>query len=470
MKVSLNSHENLGLKEIPDYDTITNLFMSLFKNFLNYVLPSVLSFVLAGIYCFVDAFFVGNKVGDSGIAAINIAYSLIAFMQAAGSGIGIGASVRYSVATAQGKTEEASRYLNTSYILMTLAGIIISIPMLVFPIQLLELLGASRSIAELGKPYFMILAAGSLVQVFGTGFTPIVRNCGKPFIAMISMIAGLVINIILDWYFVWIKNLGLTGAAAASVIAEAIAFVICLVCLIGVKKIHLKCRYFVSYAKHILQIGLSPFGLTMIPNVSVIVMNRACLRYGGEQALGAYGCISYLFCIIALVIQGIDDGAQPLISTYYGRGDEKSLSYIKKLTMLFSMIFSLVSVAVCIPNGYRYGIFMGTSESVASIIKNGIVIFSVGIPCLAVSRTITSNFYASGENLKSYVISYIEPVFIFIFLQILPHISGQNGVWMANSAGQMCVMILAILLKRSPDKKRVAAKQQLSLNDVTESE
>lgn len=196
--------------------------MSNDKQFAKYVVPSVLSFLLAGVYCFVDAFFVGNSVGDCGIAAINIAFSLLSVTVAVGFGLGVGASVLYSI-------KKDTYYIRVSYILMGIFSLAVSVPIIFFPYQLMRILGATDLIAKTGQSYMRIFAYASIIQVVSNGISPVLRNYGAPNTAMTAMISGLVSNIFLDWLFVIKLCLGMKGAAWASVIAQAISLTISII-------------------------------------------------------------------------------------------------------------------------------------------------------------------------------------------------------------------------------------------------
>lgn len=420
------------------------------KSFSSYVVPSVLSFALTGIYCLVDAFFVGNKVGDIGLAAINIAFSLMAIMQAVGSGVGLGASVRYSICTAQGKEKAASSYIGASFWIMTGLGVLIAVPMLLIPRTLMLALGASDNIADIGAVYMRILAAGTLLQVWGTGYIPIVRNCGGSFLSMVAVVGGCVFNIFLDWLFVWVLDMGISGAAWATLLGQTLTLIICIIYLLIKGKITFRCSEmrFLSVFKEIVGIGISPFGLTMVPNISVVILNKACLAYGGERALGAYGCMAYLVYIIYLLIQGVGDGSQPLVSSYYGAQYTDSLNRTVRLTFITSLAVALGSFLLEFFLRFWLGPFMGASADVTQVIARGLPVFAVGFFFIAVSRTCASCLYATERNLRSYIISYCEPVFILVFVLTLPLFLGLDGVWLANTAGQLCVMVLSIILYR----------------------
>lgn len=174
------------------------------KKFLKYVVPSVLAFALSGIYAIVDGFFVGNSVGDVGLSAINVVYPVVTLMQSAGTGIGMGGAVMWTVRRAEGQKEDGDEYVRTALRLLLLTSIVLTAVMLIFMDPVLSFLGAEGTIRPLGEEYLRIMVYGTTFQVFATGIVPLIRNNGGASFAMVTMIAGFGMNIVLDYLFVWV--------------------------------------------------------------------------------------------------------------------------------------------------------------------------------------------------------------------------------------------------------------------------
>lgn len=188
------------------------------KTFFKYVIPSVLSFALSGVYTIVDGFFVGNSIGDLGLSAVNIAYPIVAVIQALGTGIGMGGAIYYSINKAEKKDTEAKEFTAGALWLLVISSVVLTISIFLLNSPLLRLLGASGQLLSLGEEYIAVIAVGAALQVIGTGLVPFIRNHGGSFYAMVSMIAGFVTNIILDYVFVWVLEQGVSGAAWATII------------------------------------------------------------------------------------------------------------------------------------------------------------------------------------------------------------------------------------------------------------
>lgn len=179
------------------------------RTFFKYVIPSVIAFALSGVYAIVDGYFVGNTIGDAGLSAINIAYPIVAVLQALGTGIGMGGAVYYSINIAEKNNKKAKEFVATSWWLLLFVSAIITVAVYLLSENLLRLLGAEGQILTFATDYIKIIALGSILQIMGTGLIPMMRNYGGSFWSMFAMIGGFVTNIVLDYAFVWVCELGM---------------------------------------------------------------------------------------------------------------------------------------------------------------------------------------------------------------------------------------------------------------------
>ncbi|HJD28162.1 MAG TPA: polysaccharide biosynthesis C-terminal domain-containing protein [Candidatus Blautia avicola] len=402
------------------------------KLFFKYVFPSILSFALSGVYAIVDGFFVGNSLGDVGLSAVNIAYPIVAFIQAVGTGIGMGGAIYYSINKAEKKEKEARMFTAGANWLMIAFSVILTVGVLCWYNPLLRLLGASGKMLSLAEEYIVVVTFGTILQVFGTGLVPLIRNLGGSFYAMIAMMAGFISNIILDYLFVWVWEQGVAGAAIATVIGQGVTMLIALVYIIQKKQFTLKIPFskMGRVVMYVLKIGIAPFGLAMSPNISLIIINRFSASYGGESAIAVYACIAYMICIIYLIFQGVGDGSQPLISRCYGEGDFARLKNIRRLAYAFAMLLAVIGCVVMYLTRGSLGLLFGTSNDVNVEVAKIIPIFLISVPFVAVTRVTTASFYASEKSALSYLLTFIEPVLMLLLMLLLPPLfGGQVMIW-----------------------------------------
>ncbi len=428
------------------------------KTFLQYVIPSVLSFALSGIYTIVDGFFIGNSIGDLGLSAVNIAYPIVAVIQALGTGIGMGGAIHYSICKAEKKDEKAREFTAGALWTLIISSILLTVSVYLLNGTLLSLLGADGKLLALGEEYIAVIALGTAMQVAGTGLVPFIRNLGGSFYAMASMIAGFVTNIVLDYLFVWVLDQGMAGAAWATVIGQGVTMLAALAYLLHRRQLtlHIPFSKFGKVSASILKIGLAPFGLTMSPNISLIIINRFSMSYGGEPAVATYACIAYVICIVYLILQGVGDGSQPLLSQYYGEKNFGRLKGTRRLAYGFALLLSVVGCVIMHLTKGSLGALFGASAEVNTEIAKIMPIFLVSVPFVAILRITTASFYATEKSTFSYILTFIEPLFMLVLMFILPPLSGgQIMIWWSTVIARILSALLAVILKNHVDKKEL---------------
>lgn len=430
--------------------------MNTTKTFFRYVIPSILSFALSGVYSIVDGFFVGNSIGDAGLSAINIAYPVVALMEAVGTGIGMGGAVKYSIYTAEGRQKHARKYISAAMWLILIFGVILTAGVYALSSPILGALGASGELLTLGDEYLSTIALGTLLQILGTGLIPFMRNFGGAFWAMIAMISGFATNIVLDYAFVWVLSLGMFGAALATVIGQGVTAAIAVV-YCGIKK-KITFRIALSEARDVIfqifKIGLAPFGLTLVPNISLIIINKFSFIYGGQAAVATYACIAYIICVVYLILQGVGDGSQPLMSSFYGAGEHKLLLQTQKLAYIFSFSLSVIGMLLLYLVRGKIGLLFGSSAEVNAGIMNIMPIFLLAVPFVAVTRIATAAFYATEKSILSYILTFIEPVLMLVLMLILPPLfGGQIMIWWSTVFARIITAALAVFLTLRSHKR-----------------
>ncbi len=420
------------------------------REFFQYVIPSMLAFALSGIYSIADGFFVGNAMGDSALAAINVAYPLTAFLQAIGTGIGMGGAVEYSIAMGSQKPRRSREFFSMALFLLFGLGVLFTFMLMAIGAPVLRLFGATGEIYTLGREYIFFISLGAVFQVLGTGLVPFIRNMGGSVTAMAAMIACFLTNIVLDYLMVWRFSMGMTGAAIATDIGQGVTFLVCLGFFLRKKE-----KPVFSFGKHafllikkIFQVGISPFGLTFAPNITLILVNKSASVFGGAMAVTCYAPVSYICCVVQLLLQGVSDGCQPLLSLSYGQGKEEKTLQLRNLAYRFSFLVSLVCVVLLFFLRDQAGALFGASRSVTVEISRILPVFLAGYLFVSISRVTTSYFYATGKDLRAYVLIYGEPVLLALLLLFVPVLADIWGTWASVPLSQLLAMILGILFIR----------------------
>ena len=423
--------------------------MKLYKEFFRYVVPSMLAFALSGLYGVVDGFFLGNAMGDAALAAINVAYPITAFVQALGTGIGMGGAVQYTIHKAQKKTEAAAKCLGVTLLMLLMSGFLMTPVILFFNVPMLKALGLQGNLLALGNEYITWIAIGTMFQILGTGLVPFMRNLGNAYISTVAMVIGAIFNIFFDYLLIWVFRQGMKGAAVASVMGQVAAFLISIFYILWKKeKVDIK-RIPLSLVKKIGLIACSPFGLSYAPNITLILVNLNAVTYGGEFAVTCYAPISYITYTVMLLLQGISDGCQPLVSMFYGKGRNTEAEKIYKMSRNFSVIVGIMFMFAVIWQGRRVVNIFGSSPEVTEYVLQVLPIFLLGMAFSGLSRAAISYFYATEKNRRAYILIYGEAIMLAILLMIIPRNIGIMGTWISIILSQILVALLSqILLKK----------------------
>ena len=419
------------------------------RRFFSYVLPAMLAFAFTGLYTIVDGFFVGQNIGDLGLAGINIAFPLVALVQAIGTGIGMGGAIQISTNKGKGFKDVEDTAFGNTLVLLLMFGLVMTGLMYLMNRQLLVLLGAEGDILVTASDYLKVIAVGSLFQLCACGITPLLRNYDQSILAMSAMICGFVTNIILDWLFVSVFQWGVQGAAMATILGQFMTVIPCFGFLIK------KCRTLSgkhfkltkSVTLNLIKIGLSPFGLTMSPFLVMILINKWAAVYGGEAAVATYAVISYVTSIIFLLLQGVSDGSQPLISVCIGTGEFEEALQIRKLAYHFSILIALFTGAGILLLSRQIPMLFGASETVAAMTIKTLPVFVSGFLFVAFCRVTTSYFYAAQKNTAAYIMVYGEPLLLIILLAAaLPKMLKLQGVWISAVTAQLLLAVIGFVL------------------------
>lgn len=417
--------------------------------FSKYVIPSMLTMILTGFYGIVDGFFIGQVMGDDGLAAINIAWPLLSLISSVGIGIGTGGAIIMSIKKGSGDVKEAKKVEGTTIVILCLVSIFATTIYLFFSPYLLRILGADGVLYEYGISYMKVIAWGAFFQIMGSGLTPILKNLGKPVFAMIIMIIGMCVNIVLDWAALYIFDWGLGGIAFATCAGQASVAVLA---VFAVAKDKLDHKWYIlnrKFTKEILKIGASPFGLTMAPGVVIIFTNLQSLNYGGTAGVAVYTVMSYAAYVVYSLMQGLADGVQPIISFCKGAADHESLNHVMRKAFGLAGTISIVLMVIIAITRYEFPIIYGVSHEVALASIPAMLALVLAVPFIAIARIMSAYFYAIDDGRNSSILVYADPfVFTPLFLLVLPIFFNITGIWLAYPATQISLTILAIALRK----------------------
>lgn len=422
--------------------------------YLRYVAPASLTFALSAVYAIVDGLFVGHAIGDAGLAAVNLAYPLFALTIAIGTGVGIGGAVISSIYAGSGNETASRRAIGHTLTMLVIIAPLVMAFMFAFNEQLLYLMGARDAVLENARRYMDIITLGSIVPVISAGCLPLLRNKGRVFFAMVISMIGGTMNVVSNYVMVFRLGWGVTGSALSTVISQSFVLICCLI-FFFLKDRQLKLADFkpnVSLVKRSLRNGFAPFALTLLPEVTTISINISCGAYGGSVAQAAFGIISFTGVGVEWIIQGINDGSQPLISRFFGKGDGDMVGRLRMTNFLFAVGVGLLGAIALVVFRQQLVLIFGVSEEAGRIFKNGIALFAVSLPFYGLNHAITSNFYAMECGRYANTLAVLEALGIAGVAYLAPLAFGLSGCWATVSIVQVCLLpiSLGLLIRKLP--------------------
>lgn len=441
----------LGTQSIP----------SLLKGF---AIPSIIAMLVSSLYNIVDQIFIGQGVGYLGNAATNVSYPLTTICLAIALLIGIGSASRYSLYLGAGEKEKAEKVVGNGICMMIVFGVIYAVLVEVFMVPLLSAFGATGEIMPYAETYSRIVAIGMLFLIITNGMSNLARADGSPKYSMTSMLIGAVINTILDPIFIFVFDLGIAGAAWATIIGQFFSFLFAVLYIAKFKNIRLSRKHIRLSARECVQtasLGMSnSLNQVAITFVQIVLNNSltyygAMSVYGKEIPLAACGIVMKTNAILLAFIIGISQGAQPIIGFNYGARQYDRVKKTYKFAIAANLVISAIGFILFQFFPYQLISLFGTGEPAYfefSVHFMSVFLFMVFLNGV---QLISSNFFAAiGKPVKGLILSMTRQVlFLIPLVLILPLFLGLNGILFAGPAADSIAFIVTVILIAKEMKK-----------------
>lgn len=446
------------------------------KLLLKYSIPAIIGMLVNALYNVVDRIFIGNipEIGSLAITGVGVTMPISTIILAFSMLIGTGATAQISIKLGQGKKEEASTVIGNAITLGIMLAIILTIIGLTFQNSILFKFGASEETITYAKSYINIILIGTIFNVIGFIMSNTIRSDGSPKLSAAIMVLGCVTNIVLDWLFIFGFNLGIQGAAIATVISQMLTAVVGLGYYISgksnikFKKENLKLNKKIVMA--ILSIGVAPFSMQIAASLVQVISNNVLKIYGSDLAIGAMTTISSVSLMCLMPIFGLNQGAQPIIGYNYGakkkeRYKKAYLLSLKVATIILILAFTIIQVFPTVIIG-----FFNKDPELMNISIKGIRIYLSMLPIVGISITGSNYMQSIGRAKKSMLISLLRQVILLIpLILILPRVWGLDGIWVAQPVSDIiATLVTAFMLVR--EFKEVAKEEEEEEEDILEKE
>lgn len=446
--------ENIKVKENPMESSKID------KLVLKFAIPCVIAMVVSALYNFVDQIFIGQGVGYIGNAATNISFPLIVLAQGFALLFGDGAASFYSIKLGEGNKEEGAKGIGNAITMLIVIGIVFFIVGYIFLEKILWGFGATSSTIEYALDYMRIILISIPFTVIMCGLNSIIRADGSPEYGMAALLAGTIINLILDPVFIFYFHMGVKGAAIATVIGEFISCVMCINYLRKIKNI----RFHASYMKLNFNIvrTVSLFGIsTFITQVAVmfiiIVSNNMMAKYGAESIYGSdiplsvMGIVMKVNDILIGIVIGIAAGGQPIAGYNFGAGNYKRVKETYFVLIKMSTIVSIIGFIMFqfFPQSI-IDLFGRNNELYNEFALKAFKIFLMLCIFIGFELTTMIFFQSIGKPVRSMILTLCkQTIFIIPLMMILPRFFGVEGVLYAGPCAEIIsVLVTFILIKK----------------------
>lgn len=319
---------------------------SIGKLLFSLALPAITAQIINVLYNVVDRIYIGHipVIGAEALTGVGVTFPLIMIISAFAALIGMGGAPRSAIMMGKGDDKTAEKILGNSFSALTIIAVILTVFFLIFNEKLLLLFGASKNTLPYAKDYMDIYTLGTLFVQIALGLNMFITTQGFAKTSMLTVIIGAIINIILDPIFIFLLDMGVKGAALATIISQAASAIWVINFLTGnktilkIKKEHLKIKAHIIFP--IMALGVSPFIMQATESLLMVSFNFSLLKYGGDLAVGAMAILSSVMQFTFMPIMGLTQGAQPIISFNYGAQNGERVKKTFWLLLCSSMVYT----------------------------------------------------------------------------------------------------------------------------------
>ena len=457
---------------------------SIKSRFLQYVLPSVAAMWVYTIYTMADGIFVARGVGEQALAAVNLCMPMINGAFSMGILFAVGASTRASICKGRGDTQESNRVFTIGAVTVAAIGLLTALTATLLLPQLARLLGADVETLPYVKGYLGIIVLFLPFYMTSYYLEVLVKSDGFPKLAIKTSIAGALTNIVLDAIFVLVFHWGIEGAAVATGLSQAMTFSIYLRHFLARTPLRkaavsaangtaanaplstpaaanpgftfVRVRWQPQAVLRFAKLGLADCVTELSIGLCIFVFNRTLLAVSGSEGVVIYTVISYFGQLVLMTMMGINQGSQPLISYYYGKGKSDFCSYIFRLALCCAGVCAIVAFVIgffCPAPIVNIYIDHGTNPE---LYARGIRAFHLYAPAfLPLGIVIPMMGYFTSLELPKQAMSISlgrGMLFAICALLLLAFLFGEPGIWISAVVSETCTLILALLLYRHDRK------------------
>lgn len=403
------------------------------KRYLHILIPTLIGMLSNSLYCLVDVYFISIGSGSIGLAALNIAMPIYTIYSAIGLLFGAGGATLMSIAHGAKDESLKNRSFTLSMVIMVIIGLFMSVFGTIFVKEFAYLLGSSDELLENVVLYLrpITITAGPFILMYATSI--LLRSDHNPKLAMVAMMVGNLSNIVLDYVFVVIFQMGIEGASIATAISPILTILVASLHFLKKRNtVHfIKDFYEYSILKRMVSAGMGSGIMEISAGIVIIIFNAVILGVAGAQALAAYAIITNIAYVLKGLLVGFAQSAQPLISINHGANNKVAILETLKISLRYSTIFSILIylIFLCIPEIIA-AIFASGDVELIELAARGIRIYFISTVFMA-ANTVMMYYFQSMEAGKTSMLIAIAKGVVFVLIGIftLVPLLGLDGVW-----------------------------------------
>jgi putative MATE family efflux protein len=431
---------------------------SIRRQFARYASLNAIGTLGLSCYILADTFFIANRLGSGGLAALNLILPVYNLIFGIGSMLGIGGATHYSIHRAQGNPQQANQFFTASCRMVALFSLPFMICGLFFSGQLSTLLGADQEIFSMTQTYLRVMLLFTPAYMTNNVLAAYTRNDGAPRLAMIAQLSGSLFNILFDYLLLYSLNMGMLGAVLATGFSPLVGILV-----LSTRILRKKSQFRLERGKlatscytQCMALGAPSLITELSSGVVILVFNFLLLRLGGTVAVAAYGVVANLSLVVVGMFSGIAQGVQPLVSQAYGRSEHQVSRQVLHLALGTVLVLS----ALLYLGIYHWADLITelfNSDGVAELHRlavAGLKRYFTGTAFAGVNIVLSMYFSAIKRPLPAQIISICRGLVIIVPMTFLLAALWQiNGVWLAFPAAEGVVMFLAFILYRIHSSK-----------------
>ncbi|MDQ0150950.1 MATE family efflux transporter [Eubacterium multiforme] len=385
--------------------------------------PAIMAQIVNVLYNIVDRIFIGRiPNGEIAMAGVGVAFPIIMIVSAFSALIGVGGAPLAAIKMGESNNKEAEKIMGNSFGALIIIGVLMTVGFLIFKEPMLWAFGASRATIGYASEYLGFYLIGTIFVQIALGMNPFINTQGFAKIGMVTVMVGAVINIILDPIFIFGFNMGVKGAALATVFGQFISALWVLKFLFGKTSVlKIKKQYIMPKLKILLPVmalGVSPFIMQATESLVIIIMNNQLLKFGGDLAIGAMTIMSSIMQIVLLPLLGLSQGAQPIMSYNYGAEKLDRVKSAFKILIKSCLCYVGIMWILLLTVPQFFVMIFNNNEDLIKITSWSIKIYFAGILMFGIQVACQQTFLALGQAKISLFLALLRKIILLIPLAL----------------------------------------------------